>query len=214
LTVTTKTGKIPLNGERRHVQELRIARSKAGMTLMELEAASGVGASTISKIERGVSRPQAGTLHKLADALGVEVDELYPKAWPRLEVFKLPGLDAALKRHGMSRNELSFRAGMTPGEVLDYEIGAKKPSDETVDRLADALGVPRYELISPPEQVAAKHAEEELENKRATEKRLNMSAHEIREEQLKNPTQRRIAEAYEKNDAERRTERSRKDRPA
>jgi transcriptional regulator with XRE-family HTH domain len=62
------------------VQELRIARSKAGMTLTELEAASGVGASTISKIERGVSRPQAGTLHKLADALGVEVDELYPQA--------------------------------------------------------------------------------------------------------------------------------------
>jgi transcriptional regulator with XRE-family HTH domain len=80
LTITTKTGKIPSNGERRHVQELRIARSKAGMTLMELETASGVGASTISKIERGVSRPQAGTLHKLADALGVEVDEFYPKA--------------------------------------------------------------------------------------------------------------------------------------
>jgi transcriptional regulator with XRE-family HTH domain len=62
------------------VQELRIARAKAGMTLMELEAASGVGASTISKIERGVTHPQAGTLHKLADALGVEVGELYPKA--------------------------------------------------------------------------------------------------------------------------------------
>jgi transcriptional regulator with XRE-family HTH domain len=62
------------------VQELRIARAKAGMTLMELEAASGVGASTISKIERGVTQPQANTLHKLADGLGVEVGELYPKA--------------------------------------------------------------------------------------------------------------------------------------
>jgi transcriptional regulator with XRE-family HTH domain len=61
------------------VQELRIARSKAGMTLMELEAASGVGASTISKIERGVSQPQAITLHKLAEALGVEIADLLPK---------------------------------------------------------------------------------------------------------------------------------------
>jgi transcriptional regulator with XRE-family HTH domain len=61
------------------VQELRIARSKAGLTLMELEEASGVGASTISKIERGVTQPQATTLHKLAEALGVEVGELYPK---------------------------------------------------------------------------------------------------------------------------------------
>jgi transcriptional regulator with XRE-family HTH domain len=60
------------------VQELRIARAKAGMTLMELEAASGVGASTISKIERGVTHPQAGTLHKLADALDVEIAALLP----------------------------------------------------------------------------------------------------------------------------------------
>jgi transcriptional regulator with XRE-family HTH domain len=63
---------------------LRIARSKADMTLMELEAASGVGASTISKIERGVSQPQATTLHKLAEALDVDVADLlgepnYPK---------------------------------------------------------------------------------------------------------------------------------------
>lgn len=63
------------------MQELRIARSRAGMTLMELEAASGVGASTISKIERGVSRPQATTLHKLAEALGVSVADLFGGGW-------------------------------------------------------------------------------------------------------------------------------------
>jgi transcriptional regulator with XRE-family HTH domain len=63
------------------VRELRIARSRAGMTLMELEAASGVGASTISKIERGVSQPQATTLHKLAEALGVSVADLFGEGW-------------------------------------------------------------------------------------------------------------------------------------
>jgi transcriptional regulator with XRE-family HTH domain len=84
LTIATKSGKIPLKAERRHVQELRIARAKAGMTLMELEAASGVGASTISKIERGVSQPQANTLHKLADALDVEIADLFEVARPPL----------------------------------------------------------------------------------------------------------------------------------
>jgi transcriptional regulator with XRE-family HTH domain len=63
------------------VRELRIARSRVGMTLMELEAASGVGASTISKIERGVSRPQAATLHKLAKALGVSEADLFEGGW-------------------------------------------------------------------------------------------------------------------------------------
>src|SRR5215210_7014739 len=51
------------------------------MTLMELEAVSGVGASTISKIERGVSRPQATTLHKLAEALGVSEADLFGGGW-------------------------------------------------------------------------------------------------------------------------------------
>jgi len=173
--------------------------------------------SSIYEIEVGRRKPNPSTLRKLAGALGVEVMDLLeeeerPKASSRLEVFELPGLDAALKRRGMSRNELSFRAGMTPGEVLDYEIGAKKPSEETVDRLADALGVPRYELIFPPEQVAAKYAEEEQENKRATEKRLNMSAREILEERS-NPANRRMRDAYE-NNAERQPEHDREDKPA
>jgi DNA-binding XRE family transcriptional regulator len=89
------------------VQELRIARSRAGMTLMELEAASGVGASTISKIERGVSQPQAATLRKLADALGVEVDELYPKARPR-KVWEYDALeyDTLLGELGFPREQI------------------------------------------------------------------------------------------------------------
>jgi len=201
------------------VSELAKVRRSKGFSQRALAEEAGVSPSSVYEIEAGRRKANPSTLRKIARALGVEVvalleEEERPKAWPRLEVFKLPGLDAALKRHGMSRNELSFRAGMTPGEVLDYEIGAKKPSEETVDRLADALGVPRYELIFPPEQVAAKHAEEAQENKWATEKRLNTSAREILEEQPKNPTQRRIAEAYEKNEAERRAERGRTDRPA
>jgi transcriptional regulator with XRE-family HTH domain len=63
------------------VRKLRIVRSRVGMTLMELEAASGVGASTISKIERGVSQPQAATLHKLAEALGVSEADLFGDGW-------------------------------------------------------------------------------------------------------------------------------------
>jgi len=59
----------------------------------------------------------------------------------------LPGLDAALKHHGMSRSEHALRVSMTPGEVLDYEIGAKRPTKEIVDRLADALGVSLYDLM-------------------------------------------------------------------
>ncbi len=119
----------------------------------------------------------------------------------------MPGLDAALKYHGMSRSEHSFRAGMTPGEVLDYEIGAKSPTAEIVGRLADALGAAPHELAFPPAQVEAHRIQEERDNARITEQRLNMSANEILEEVLRNPGARLIRDALEKKDAEREAER-------
>jgi len=53
------------------------------MTAGELAARSGVGRNTISRIERGVVEPQAGTLQKLAEALGVSVADLLGEDWRR-----------------------------------------------------------------------------------------------------------------------------------
>ncbi len=92
---------------------------------------------------------------------------------------------------------------MTPGEVLDYEIGAKRPTKEIVDRLADALGAAPHELTFPPAQVEAHRIQEERDNARITEERLGMSASEISEEILRNPGARRIRDASQENEAER-----------
>jgi transcriptional regulator with XRE-family HTH domain len=51
------------------------------MTARELAAKSGVARNTISRIERGVVEPQAATLHKLAEALGVSVADLVGGSW-------------------------------------------------------------------------------------------------------------------------------------
>jgi transcriptional regulator with XRE-family HTH domain len=51
------------------------------MTAGELAAKSGVARNTISRIERGVVEPQAATLHKLAEALGVSVADLVGGSW-------------------------------------------------------------------------------------------------------------------------------------
>jgi transcriptional regulator with XRE-family HTH domain len=44
---------------------------------VELAERSGVGRDTISRLERGKAEPQAATLHKLAEALGITVADLY-----------------------------------------------------------------------------------------------------------------------------------------
>jgi transcriptional regulator with XRE-family HTH domain len=52
------------------------------MTADELAERSGVARNTISRIERGVVEPQATTVHKLAEALGVNVAELLQEPVP------------------------------------------------------------------------------------------------------------------------------------
>ena len=55
---------------------LKAARTKAGLTIRELAEKSGVGKDTISRLENYQSTPQAQTLKRLADALGVSATEI------------------------------------------------------------------------------------------------------------------------------------------
>jgi transcriptional regulator with XRE-family HTH domain len=51
-------------------------RIKQQLSLRELGRRSGVPAGTISGIERGIRKPHSLTLAKIADGLGVDVEEL------------------------------------------------------------------------------------------------------------------------------------------
>ena len=59
---------------------LKEMRKKAGMTQKELAGLSGVSRATICALERGEARNTTTTvLTRLAQALGVLVDDLFPK---------------------------------------------------------------------------------------------------------------------------------------
>jgi transcriptional regulator with XRE-family HTH domain len=62
------------------MEEIRRIRKERGLTQRGLAAASGVDQATISMAESGKRRPHLETLDSLADALGVEVVEFFPKA--------------------------------------------------------------------------------------------------------------------------------------
>lgn len=51
-------------------------RYAKGLTLRELSELTGLDFSYISKLERGLAQGSAKSIHKLATALGVEVDDL------------------------------------------------------------------------------------------------------------------------------------------
>src|SRR5215207_9531912 len=66
------------------MQEVRRLRKEKGWTQTELAFYSSLAPSVISQIETGKRNPSAGTLTKLAEALGVEVRDLFPLEQPRL----------------------------------------------------------------------------------------------------------------------------------
>lgn len=55
---------------------LRAARVERGWSQSDLARAAGCSVSRVSQIERGLVQYGAGALHRMAQALGVSVDEL------------------------------------------------------------------------------------------------------------------------------------------
>lgn len=55
-------------------------------------------------------------------------------------------------REGMTQKELADKLGVTPQNISQYERGLKKPKIETVQKMADALGVDVSEII-PQKQI-------------------------------------------------------------
>lgn len=60
-------------------EEVRRQREELGLTGAQLAARAGLAPSAVSQIETGKRSPSSMSVMKLADALGVEVGELYPK---------------------------------------------------------------------------------------------------------------------------------------
>ena len=60
-------------------EKLLAARTKAGLSQRQVEAASAVSSAMICQFEMGKKTPTLATLYKLADAYGIDVCELLPK---------------------------------------------------------------------------------------------------------------------------------------
>jgi transcriptional regulator with XRE-family HTH domain len=67
-------------------QEVRRRREELGLTGAQLAERSGLSAGAVSQIENGKRTPSSTTVMKLAQGLGVEVGELFPKAPSQLSL--------------------------------------------------------------------------------------------------------------------------------
>jgi len=111
--------------------EIRRAREARGWSQAKLAAGADMGVSGISQIETGARNPSVVTLSKIADALGIEAVDLFPKPQmpqPSLEDAAqsealqeaLAVLFQGLARRGQGIVERSLREG--PSEALSREL--------------------------------------------------------------------------------------------
>ena len=82
------------------MEELKRLRTERGWSQQKLADASGVNKATINQVEQGKRSPSIQTLESLAQAMGAEVGDFFPKAQASLWSGELPG----------RRSELSWEA--------------------------------------------------------------------------------------------------------
>ena len=64
-------------------------------------------------------------------------------------------LKAARDAQGLTQREVAHALGIDSFQVSRWELGKVRPSDETLVRLAEVLGLDYAEFFSPPMEEAA-----------------------------------------------------------
>lgn len=119
-------------------------RKLRGMTKLELSKISGLSDSHISQIENGSRVPTIPTIMKLCVALDVSPSDL--------EDFNVLGRHITyLREHsGLTKKELELLAGLSSGHLTRIEKGGRRrPSEETLTKIANALRVSVHFLKNP-----------------------------------------------------------------
>lgn len=94
---------------------------RGDMTQQELAMRAGLHLSTVAVTESGATRPNSDTLRKIADALGVTMDqiELPPRRRKGVRDSKSASKNGASKRRGPKPRPRPSRPPQTPDEADD-----------------------------------------------------------------------------------------------
>lgn len=144
--------------------QLRALRTRRGLSLRALAAETGLSATLLSQVERGVTEPSLSTLRRLAGAFGESVaslfeDESAPQVWisrpGERSVLRGPKGRIGYERLTPGNGQLEvLRAVLEPGEAISEEPWSHA-SLECAFVLAGALTV---ELDGRPRTVCAGEA--------------------------------------------------------
>ena len=137
---------------------IREARKSLHMTQAELADKLEVNRATISKYETGEIPPSLKQFEKLAEVLGIPVEDLLRQEGREMSIgeniHKTPGqfIKAARIKAGLTQRELGEKMGLAYQTVAQWENDLRKPKIETLKRIAEALGADFYSLADTEEE--------------------------------------------------------------
>lgn len=124
-------------------EKLRLLREQKDWTLSDFAKKADVSVSYLSEIERGNVYPAIDTLKRIAKALDTSLQDLIGRGGILGSKLKM-----VREEQGLTQGDLAKQAGVSAGLIGQIEQGKVQPSLQTVEKIAEAVGVsPCYFLI-------------------------------------------------------------------
>jgi transcriptional regulator with XRE-family HTH domain len=140
------------------VERIRQLRNEKGLSQAKLAVMADMDPATLNRLERGTGNPNLKTLERVADALGVEVADLFPKAERRSspEPSLFNGLEGERHDHDFlrARNSLDRFCGYWDERLAGGDITRREFEDLGavincwVPILFETLAAERNELLA------------------------------------------------------------------
>lgn len=156
-------------------ETITIYRVKKGLTKAKLSQITKVSPSLITKLENGERMPSTKTKLKIANALNVDIKEMFPdfefdnvivEKTKRLtdETYIKIGenIEKYRKLRGISLTELAELVGMTANAISNYERAKRKPPIDILKKIAIAFNINANELITIEEKTLSDYTTDEL----------------------------------------------------
>jgi transcriptional regulator with XRE-family HTH domain len=144
---------------------IRHARTERRMTQEALAFAAGLSVATLGHIERAENGANLATAEAIAGALGVPLHKMIPSRPPRPRRDRpaRPGVNPAVAATvrrlredcGLSQQGLAEEAYLSLETIARLERGGVIPRMDTMQAIADGLGVRLQELIESIAQTRA-----------------------------------------------------------
>jgi transcriptional regulator with XRE-family HTH domain len=99
---------------------LRMLRDEQGLSLRALAERCGLSINAISQIERGENSPTVSSLHRLANALGVQTGDFFQEDSRQTMVYVRRGTGLRLERDGMTMESLGI--GLSNQQLEPFRI--------------------------------------------------------------------------------------------